>query len=242
MDTSSLHTQLSKLFPKEQLFTDKLTRLVRGTDAGLYRLIPKAVVKVKNEEEAIRLLQFCSEEQIPLTFKAAGTSLSGQTISDSILMEMGRGFEFAAITDNGHTATFGSALTGTAANRMLKRFQRKLGPKPASIDSAKIGGIIANNASGSSYGIKHNSYNTVKSMRIVLADGTLLDTGDKECCENFKKSQPKLIEEIVALHQMVTNNSHIKEVIAKKFNLKNTCGYGMNSLIDFDDPFKSSNI
>ena len=238
MDTSSLHTQLSKLFPKEQLFTDKLTRLVRGTDAGLYRLIPKAVVKVKNEEEAIRLLQFCSEEQIPLTFKAAGTSLSGQTISDSILMEMGRGFEFAAITDNGHTATFGSALTGTGANRMLKRFQRKLGPKPASIDSAKIGGIIANNASGSSYGIKHNSYNTVKSMRIVLADGTLLDTGDKECCENFKKSQPKLIEEIVALHQMATNNSHIKEVIAKKFNLKNTCGYGMNSLIDFDDPIQ----
>ena len=110
MDTSTLHNHLSKLFSKEQLFTDKLTCLVRGTDAGLYRLTPKAVVKVKSEEEAIRLLQFCNKEQIPLTFKAAGTSLSGQTISDSILMEMGKGFEFAAIKENGYTATFGSDL------------------------------------------------------------------------------------------------------------------------------------
>ena len=238
MDISTLHNQLSKLFPKEQLFTDELTRLVRGTDAGLYRLTPKAVVKVMNEEEAIRLLQFCNREQIPLTFKAAGTSLSGQTISDSILMEMGKGFEFAAIKDNGHTATFGAGLTGNAANLMLRRFKRKLGPKPASINSAKIGGIVANNASGSSYGIKYNSYNTVKSMRIVMADGTLLDTGDKDSCDNFTNSHPQLIEEIKALHYAAIDNPQIKETITKKFNLKNTCGYGVNSLIDFEDPIQ----
>ena len=116
MDNSTLYKHLSELFPKEQIFTDELSRLTKGTDAGLYRLIPKAVVKVKSEEEAVRLLQFCYKEEIPLTFKAAGTSLSGQTISDSILMEMGSGFEFCAITDKGHTATFGAGLTGTAAN------------------------------------------------------------------------------------------------------------------------------
>lgn len=238
MDNSTLYNRLSEMFPKEQIFTDELSRLTKGTDAGLYRLIPKAVVKVKSEEEVVRLLQFCYNEEIPITFKAAGTSLSGQTISDSILMEMGSGFEFCAITDNGHTATFGAGLTGTAANRMLKRFQRKLGPKPASIDSAKIGGIVANNSSGSSYGIKYNSYNTVKSMRIVMADGSVLDTGDKESCENFNKTHQQLIQEIKNLHQNATEVSSIKETIAKKFNLKNTCGYGVNSLIDFEDPIQ----
>ena len=238
MDNSTLYNNLYNLFPEEQVFTDKISCLTKGTDAGLYRLLPKAVVKVKSEDEVVRLLQFCYKEEIPLTFKAAGTSLSGQTISDSILMEMGRGFEFSAITDNGHTATFGSGLTGTAANRMLKRFGRKLGPKPASIDSAKIGGIVANNASGSSYGIKYNSYNTVKSMRIVMADATLLDTGDKDSCENFIKTHPELIESIKTLHQNATETSSIKETIAKKFNLKNTCGYGVNSLIDFEDPIQ----
>ena len=92
MENKQLHCRLTKLFPKEQVFTDELSRLVKGTDAGLYRLVPKAVVKVNTEDEVIRLLQFCSKESIPVTFKAAGTSLSGQTVSDSILMETGRFF------------------------------------------------------------------------------------------------------------------------------------------------------
>lgn len=238
MDNSKLHKQLSKLFPDEQIFTTPITRLVKGTDAGLYRLTPRAVVKVNSEDEAIQLIQFCASKQLPITFKAGGTSLSGQTITDSILMEMGKKFEFATITDKGHTATFGSAITGTAANNMLKRFGRKLGPKPASINSAKIGGIVSNNASGSSYGIKYNSYNTVKSMRLIMADGTLLDTGDGASCNNFRQSHQQLIADIETLRQAAISNPDIKDRIATKFQLKNTCGYGVNSLIDFDDPIQ----
>lgn len=236
MDPKQLQKQLLTFFPREQVFTDEIYRLVKGTDASLYRLIPKAVVKVNSEEEVIRLLRFCRIENIPVTFKAAGTSLSGQTISDSILMETGTGFEFSSITDEGHTATFGCALTGSAANRILMRYKRKLGPKPASINSAKIGGIVANNASGSSYGIRHNSYNTVKSMRIILTDGSLLDTGDSESCRTFIASHPGLIADIMQLHSEAVNNEAVREKIAGKFQLKNTCGYGVNSLIDFSDP------
>ena len=85
MKPSQLHTRLLNLFPKEQVFTDELSRLTKGTDASLYRLIPTAVVRVHSEEEVMRLLRFCHQEEVPVTFKAAGTSLSGQTISDSIL-------------------------------------------------------------------------------------------------------------------------------------------------------------
>ena len=185
MTTQQLYSHLTQLFPQKQLFTDELSRLTKGTDAGLYRLMPRAVVKVNSEKEVIELLRFCRRENIPVTFKAAGTSLSGQTISDSILVEIGQGFEFSALTDNGHTATFGVGLTGGAANRILQRYGRKLGPKPASINSAKIGGIVSNNASGSSYGIRYNSYNTVKAMRIIFADGALLDTADPDSCNRF---------------------------------------------------------
>lgn len=236
MESHELHPRLSRLFPTGQVFTDELSRLTKGTDAGLYRLMPKAVVRVHSEEEVIRLLQFCNREQVPLTFKAAGTSLSGQTISDSILMEIGRGFEHFVITGNGHTATFGCGLTGGAANLILKRYQRKLGPKPASIQSAKIGGIVANNASGSSYGILHNSYNTVKSMRVILADGTLLDTSDPESCRTFLSRNTGLIGELQHIHHEATGNESIRAKIEHKFQLKNTCGYGVNSLIDFSDP------
>ena len=141
MTPQELHTRLVKLFAKEQVFTDELSCLTKGADASLYRIVPKAVVKVNSEEEVIRLLQFCNSENVPVTFKAAGTSLSGQTVSDALLMEIGQGFDFSAITDNGHLATFGVGLTGMAANRMLQRYRRKIGPKPASIHSAKIGEV-----------------------------------------------------------------------------------------------------
>ena len=238
MRSKQLYSQLSALFPREQLFTDTLTCMTKGSDAGLYRLIPKAVVKVNSEEEVIRLLQFCHREKVPVTFKAAGTSLSGQTISNSILMETGPGFAFSAITDNGLTATFGCGMTGAAANRLLMRYRRKLGPKPASINSARIGGIIANNASGSSYGIRYNSYHTVTSMRIIFADGSLLDTADSDSCHSFIASHPQLISEMRQLHHDATGNEVIHEKIARKFELKNTCGYGVNALIDFSDPIE----
>src|SRR5690554_7982470 len=114
-----MNSRLLGLFPRNQVYTDELSRLTKGTDAGLYRLIPKAVVKVNSEEEVIRLLRFCNNKKIPVTFKAGGTSLSGQTISDSILMEAGKGFDFSVITDNGETATFGCGLSGGAANLIL---------------------------------------------------------------------------------------------------------------------------
>src|SRR5690554_2501954 len=140
MTEKQLHKELADIFTADQLFTDELSRLTKGTDAGLYRLIPKAVVTVNSEEEVIRLLRFCHREKRAVTFRAAGTSLSGQTISDSILVETGSGFTFSTIRDKGETATFGCSVKGSVANRQLAPFSRRLGPKPASINAAKIGG------------------------------------------------------------------------------------------------------
>ena len=69
-------------------------------------------------------------------------------------------------------------MIGAAANRRLAHFGCKIGPDPASIDSAMIGGIAANNASGMCCGTAQNSYHTLAGLRVVLADGTVLDTRD----------------------------------------------------------------
>ena len=65
------------------------------------------------------------------------------------------------ISGDGSLAKFPCGITGEEANRWLKPYGRKLGPSPASIKSARIGGIVANNSNGSSYGIIHNSYNNI---------------------------------------------------------------------------------
>lgn len=69
MTDKQIHTELVKLIPREQIFTDHLSRLTKGTDAGLYRLIPKVVVQVNSEDEVIRLLNFCNKNKIGVTLR-----------------------------------------------------------------------------------------------------------------------------------------------------------------------------
>jgi D-lactate dehydrogenase len=218
------------------IYTNPLYRLAKGTDAGFYRLIPQLVVQVNNEQEVITVLEICREAHIPVTFKAGGTSLCGQTITDSVLVETGPGFTKWSAGREGRLATFQPGITGGIANAVLAKYNRKIGPSPASIAAARIGGIIANNASGASYGIATNSYNTLRGLRIVLTDGTLLDTLDMDSRSRFKQDHPALVEGIVQLATYLQSNASLLEKIRHKYELKNTTGYGVNALVDFSDP------
>lgn len=80
-----LYQQLIQVVDSKRIFHDPLHTLAFGTDASFYRLIPKMVVKAKNEAEVSFILKESSKLDIPVTFRAAGTSLSGQAISDSAL-------------------------------------------------------------------------------------------------------------------------------------------------------------
>lgn len=236
---SAIKTLLKRLkgkIPANQIYVKEIDRLAKGTDAGFYRLIPQLVIQVNNEEEIVAVLQSCQLLNIPCTFKAAGTSLSGQTITDSVLIEIGPDFNQMSIKDNGETATFQPGIRGGFANQKLAKYGRKIGSSPASLNAAKIGGIVANNASGASYGIITNSYNTLENIRIVLADGAVLDTSENDSRNSFKISHKELLDKIEEIKERIVTNEHIFNKIKAKYKLKNTTGYGMNSFIDFDDP------
>ncbi len=228
--------QLNGILPASRVYTDALYTLTKGTDAGFYRLIPDMVIKVESEYEMVGVLQLCSLYNIPVTFKSGGTSLSGQTITNSVLIDTGDGFSDFKISPDGKYASFQSGISGGLANARLAPYGHKLGPSPASINSARIGGIVSNNASGASYGIRYNSYNTVESMRMVLADGTVLDTGDLESRRCFEETHSDMLSQLTALSKSAKSNEAVRQKIQHKFELKNTCGYGVNSLIDFEDP------
>lgn len=80
---------VQQLIPQERRFDDPLSTLAFGTDASFYRLIPKLVIRVESEDEVVALLQLAQRDRVPVTFRAAGTSLSGQAISDSVLIVLG---------------------------------------------------------------------------------------------------------------------------------------------------------
>jgi D-lactate dehydrogenase len=100
-----------------------------------------------------------------------------------------------------------------------------------------IGGIAANNASGMCCGTAQNSYQTVDSMRVVFADGALLDTSDDRSRNDFAASHGQMLDNLSSLANTVRSNAILAARIRHKFKIKNTTGYSLNALVDYDDPF-----
>ncbi|MFN2331134.1 MAG: FAD-binding and (Fe-S)-binding domain-containing protein [Halomonas sp.] len=232
---NDLKTALAETIPTERLIDDPLRTLAYGTDASFYRLIPRLVVRPENEEELQLTLAECRVRGIPVTFRAAGTSLSGQAVTDSVLIQLRQGWRGHEILDDGQAIRLQPGVIGARANQLLAPFGRKIGPDPASINSCMIGGIAANNASGMCCGTAQNSYRTVRDLRVILADGTLLDTADPVSREAFLRTHAGLIEGLERLSAETRANEALAEKIRHKYRLKNTTGYALNSLVDFED-------
>ncbi len=222
---------------ENNIFTDKLHTLTYGTDASFYRLLPKIVIKADNAKEVQAIVALAHEMDLPLTFRAAGTSLSGQAISDSILVITSRKFTNFKVADDQSSISLEPAITGQQANNILSQYAKKIGPDPASINAAMIGGIAANNASGMCCGIAQNSYKTLKSLKLIMADGTRLDTGCEASKSAFKEKHQLFLTELKRLATQTKEDKALTKLINKKFKIKNTCGYSLNALVDFDDEF-----
>ena len=233
---SALIEALRRLLPAERVITDELRRLAYGTDGSFYRLIPEVVAVVNDEDQVRDVVDVARQHQRPVTFRAAGTSLCGQAVTDGVLVLLGEGLATCKISADGGTVQVGPAIIGAEVNRRLAPLGRKIGPDPASINAAKIGGIAANNSSGMCCGTAQNSYNTLASIRVLMADGTLLDTGDAASVAAFCQTHGWLLERIAALSAEVHADEALAARIRSKYKIKNTTGYSLNALVDFTDP------
>ena len=233
---NSLIRNLQETLPASQVITDDLRRLAYGTDASFYRLIPQIVAVIENEDEARAVLAAARQHQTPVTFRAAGTSLSGQALSDGVLALIGEGFATYELAADASHVRVGPGMVGGEVNRRLAPLGKKIGPDPASIGAAKIGGIAANNASGMCCGTAQNSYKTLAGLRVMLADGTLLDTEDPASVAAFKQSHAALLGELDLIGKETRANPTLANRIRHKFKIKNTTGYSLNALVDFEDP------
>ncbi len=228
--------EVERLIPAERRFDDPLSTLAFGTDASFYRLIPKLVVRIESEAEMIALLKLAHAENVPVTFRAAGTSLSGQAISDSVLIVLGDNWNGREIRNGGEQIRLQPGVIGANANAVLAPFQRKIGPDPASINAAKIGGIVANNSSGMCCGTAQNTYKTLAGLRVVLADGTVVDSEDAASVAAFRQSHTALLEQLAELGRDTRANTELAAKIRHKYRLKNTTGFSLNALVDYDEP------
>ena len=226
---------LGRIVPAGRLSTDPVRLLAYGTDASFYRLIPRAVVHVNTGDELARVLAECRRAGVPMTFRAAGTSLSGQAVSDSILIQLGQTWRSHDILESGAAIRLDPGVIGAHANRLLAPYGRKIGPDPASIGACMVGGIAANNASGMCCGTAQNSYRTVRDIKVTLVDGTVLDTANPDSVSRFRRDRADLVAALEDLGRETRAHEELAARIRHKYRLKNTVGYALNSLVDFSD-------
>ena len=230
-------TSLRAIVPPERIYTDPLRTLAWGTDAGFYRLVPRIVIRSGSEEELSSILSLAKSRNLRVTFRAAGTSLSGQAVSDSILIVAGKNWEKYSYDPASSRITLQPGIVGERVNAILSRWGRRFGPDPASIGSCMVGGIVMNNASGMSCGIHANSDRMLTGMRIVLVDGTVLDTASPQSRREFRHSHPEIVEGIEELRDEIQRTPSLSSLIRYKYSIKNVTGLNLLPFIKYSDPF-----
>lgn len=227
---------LEAIIPKERIKTRLIDLVASASDAGFYYLRPKAVVQPVSESEIRALFSFSHEHKVPLTFRTGGTSLSGQAITDGILVDLSQYWNKIAVEENGDLVRVQPGITGSMVNGHLKKYSRKIGPDPSSIDAAMMGGILSNNSSGMCCGVKLNSYHTTKHIRFILPDGNTFSTENPGDYRRFEQECAQIFEAIKEIQAQLAHNTPLYDLIRRKYQTKNTVGYSLNAFIDQEHP------
>lgn len=231
-----LHRRLEALAPRGRVLTRPIDLAAWASDASFYRPVPRAVVLAADVEEIRAIFRLSHETRVPVTFRASGTSLSGQAVTNGILVEVKRHWRSLEVLDDGARVRVQPGVLGGEANLALKRFGAKIGPDPASLAACALGGILANNASGKCCGVAQNAYHTLDSLVFVLPSGTRIDTADVDADERFRRAEPALADGLLAIKREIEADAALAGRIRAKYRTKNTTGYGLNAFLDYDRP------
>ena len=122
MNIDRFNAEISTIVDKSRVYTDELRRLAWGTDAGFYKFMPQVILRSKDEGEVSAILKAASKYNVPVTFRAAGTSLSGQSVTDSVLVVAGKNWEQISTRDEGRTIRLQPGVIGSKVNDFLRQY------------------------------------------------------------------------------------------------------------------------
>ncbi len=231
-----LRSELIALLGEDRILPGAGDLVRYASDASPYRLIPKAVVMARDADDVSKVIAYGRDRDIPVVFRAGGSSLNGQSQTDGILVDVRRHFGGVEVRDEGRSVSVGPGVILGHANRVLEPYGYKIGPDPASTEIATIGGVVANNSGGMKCGTTRDSYSTVTGMTFVLPSGTVIDSTDPGAEDKFVKEEPELARGLLEIREEILADRELAERIRRKFEIKNTVGYRLCAFLDAETP------
>src|SRR5919107_5025130 len=155
-----------------------LARALYSSDASLYRVLPRAVVRPRHVDEMVATLEVCRSLGVPLTARGAGTSIAGNAVGAGVVLDTSRHLNRVLSVDaEARTATVEPGLVQAALQTAARPAGLRFGPDPSTHNRCTIGGMIGNNACGSrALGYGRTSDN-VLGLDVVAGTGERLRLG-----------------------------------------------------------------
>ena len=178
-----------------------LRKLAIATDASHFSMRPSGVISIDSVAGMSELLSTHAKLKRPVTFRSGGTSLSGQGVTEHVLIDTRQSFRGLEVLDGGAKVRVRPGSTVRSVNQRLAPYGFRLGPDPASEIAATIGGVIANNSSGMLCGTRDNAYQTLESLVVVLASGNIIDSSLADADERLRSLEPGLHSGLLNLRE-----------------------------------------
>jgi FAD/FMN-containing dehydrogenase len=176
-----------------EVMTSTDARRYFATDASIFQLAPALVAYPRNENDVRKTARFTWQlaergRVIPLTARGAGTDQTGAALTSGIMLvfpaHMNRILE---LDTKSHTVTVEPGIMFGKLQQTLHTHGRFLPPYPFSLEYSTVGGAVANNASGEK-SVKYGDMRSyVQSLRVVLANGEVIETSRLSKRELSKK-------------------------------------------------------
>ncbi|MGR9271188.1 FAD-binding and (Fe-S)-binding domain-containing protein (plasmid) [Rhizobium leguminosarum] len=235
---SDLKADLVALLGKEIVFHRAIDLVRYASDASPYRLIPQVVVLPRTTDDIVKLFRYCRETGRHATFRAAGTSLNGQSQSDDILIDVRRHWYGGKVEGDGRRVRARPGMILGHINSLLQRHGRRLGPDPASSHACTIGGVIANNSGGMRCTVQKDAYHTVSALTFVTPSGAVIDTSSPDAEIEFAVAEPRLAEGLLELRRELLADPALADRVRRKYAIRNTHGLRLCALLDGETPLE----
>ena len=232
----ALRSDLTALLGLDRVLARPIDLIRYATDASPYRLFPKVVVVAQDTDDVRKVLAYAGQRHESVTFRAAGTSLSGQAQGDGILVDVRRHWSGVEVEAGGRRLRARPGTILSRGNAALVPYGYRIGPDPASASACTIGGVIANNSSGMCCGTTQNSYKTLSSLTFMLPSGTTIDTSLPDAEQQFAAAEPALAAGLLEIKRTIESDPDLVARLRKKFSIKNTTGYHMEAFLDGATP------
>ncbi len=230
--TEALKSALARDF-RGELLSDSFSRTLYATDASIYQKRPALVAVPREPEDLEVLVRVCRECEVPLTARGGGTSLAGQTVGAGVAIDTSKYLNrlLRLVPEEGWVEVE-PGLVLSDLNDELKRFGFMFAPDPATAEHACLGGVIANNSSGTRSVLYGKTVDHVEGLTFLCGQGELHQFRPlaRERLERLIEAPGRTSELIRKMVRLVKSNA---ELIASKYPklLRRVSGYNLDDLL-----------